>query len=113
MTIKTLKDISTGPDWAIWAVGIAFAIISILLISGRGANLIAGYNTSNDEEKSKYDKKKLCRIVGAGMALLTAMIFVMAIWEAVLPAYFATVFMVVTVIDCIAMLVLKNTVCRK
>ncbi len=38
----TLKDTSNGPAWIIWIVGILFAIISIILISGRGANLIAG-----------------------------------------------------------------------
>ena len=37
----TLKDISNGPDWLIWVVGILLAIISIVLISGHGANLIA------------------------------------------------------------------------
>ena len=109
----TLKDISNGPDWLIWVVGILLAIISIVLISGHGANLIAGYNTASEEEKDKYDSKKLCRVVGLGMALITVMIFIMAIWEDVLPASFSTVFLVVTVVDSIAIIVLSNTVCKK
>jgi len=109
----TLKDISNGPDWIIWVVGILFAIISVILISGHGANLIAGYNTASREEKSRYDTKKLCRVVGIGMMLIALMIFIMAIWETVLPAYFSTVFLVITVIDCITIIVLSNTICKK
>ena len=47
----TLKDISSGPDWVIWVVGIILAIFSIILLTGRGANLIAGYNTASKEKR--------------------------------------------------------------
>ena len=97
----TLKEISSGPDWIVWIIGILFLIISLILISGHGANLIAGYNTAGRDEKNRYDTKKLCRVVGIGMALITLMIFILAIWETVLPAFFSTVFFVITVIDCI------------
>lgn len=109
----TLKDIHKGPDWVLLAVVVIFAVISIVLLTGHGANLIAGYNTASEEEKNKYDRKKLCRTVGGGMSMITILILVMAIWESVLPAYFSTVFLVVTLIDIGVMLVLMNTVCRK
>lgn len=102
----TLKEISSGPDWIVWIIGILFLIISLILISGHGANLIAGYNTAGRDEKNRYDTKKLCRVVGIGMALITLMIFILAIWETVLPAFFSTVFFVITVIDCIAIIIL-------
>lgn len=47
----TLKDISSGPDWIIWVVGIILAIFSIILLTGRGANLIAGYNTASKKKR--------------------------------------------------------------
>ena len=109
----TLKEISSGPDWIVWIIGILFLIISLILISGHGASLIAGYNTAGRDEKNRYDTKKLCRVVGIGMALITLMIFILAIWETVLPAFFSTVFFVITVIDCIAIIILSNTICRK
>ncbi len=109
----TLKDISSGPDWIVWIIGFLFFTMSLILISGHGANLIAGYNTAGREEKNRYDTKKLCRVVGIGMALITLMIFIMAIWETVLPAFFSTVFFVITVIDCIAIIILSNTICKK
>ena len=109
----TLKEISSEPDWIVWIIGILFLIISLILISGHGASLIAGYNTAGRDEKNRYDTKKLCRVVGIGMALITLMIFILAIWETVLPAFFSTVFFVITVIDCIAIIILSNTICKK
>ena len=47
----TLKDINSGPDWIIWVVGIILAIFSIILLTGRGSNLIAGYNTASKEKR--------------------------------------------------------------
>ena len=47
--------------------GVVFALltaITVLLLTGRGANLIAGFNTLSKEEKAGYDKKTLCRFVG-------------------------------------------------
>ena len=94
----TLKDISSGPDWVIWVVGIILAIFSIILLTGHGANLIAGYNTASKEEKDKYNAKKLSRVVGSGMTVITGLVFVMGIFENVLPASFATIFLIIVLI---------------
>ncbi len=64
----TLKEISSGPDWIVWIIGILFLIISLILISGHGANLIAGYNTAGRDEKNRYDTKKLCGNLGNSTA---------------------------------------------
>lgn len=109
----TLKDIRTGPDWLVWVIAAVFLIISIVLLSGHGENLIAGYNTATEEEKNRYETKKLCRVVGCGISLITVMILFMAVFESILPTFFATVFLVVTVIDCITVIILTNTLCKK
>ncbi|MBR2259326.1 MAG: DUF3784 domain-containing protein [Blautia sp.] len=109
----TLKDVSNGPDWIIWIVFAAFAVISIILLSGHGANMIAGYNSAGKEEKNRFNEKKLCRVVGGGLSVITVLIFIMAIGESVLPASFSNVFIVVVVVDCAAIIVLSNTVCRR
>ena len=72
----TLKDISNGPDWIMWVAFVILALMSIVLLTGRGAGLIAGYNTASKSEKSKYDEKKLCRVTGAGMSVITVLVLV-------------------------------------
>ena len=109
----TLKYISNSPDWVIWAAGIILAMFSIILLTGHGANLIAGYNTASKEEKDKYDAKKLCRVIGSGMAIIAVLVFVMGIFENVLPASFAAISLIIVMIDIVIMLVIANTVCKK
>ena len=43
-----------------------FLLLGLLFSLGKGAGLIAGYNTASPSEKAKYDEKKLCK----GMAKL-------------------------------------------
>lgn len=109
----TLKDLSTGPDWIQWVILIIFALLSILFLTGHGSGLIAGYNTSSKEEQSKYDAQKLCRVAGGGMAVITVFLFVMSVWEEVLPAAAAYIFLALVVADCVVMIVLMNTICKK
>ncbi|CDE71994.1 putative uncharacterized protein [Acidaminococcus sp. CAG:917] len=47
------------------AIALLLVILSAVLLSGKGANLIAGFNTLPKEEKEKYDKVKLSRFMGA------------------------------------------------
>lgn len=47
-------------------------VLSVILLTGHGAFLIAGYNTSSPEERAKYDAKKLCRTIGVTLLLVTA-----------------------------------------
>jgi len=44
----------------------SFLLLGLLFSRGKGAGLIAGYNTASPSEKAKYDEKKLCK----GMAKL-------------------------------------------
>ena len=53
----------------------AAAIVGLLILSavffhGKGAFLIAGYNTAGPEARSKYDEKALCRFMGVLMLVL-------------------------------------------
>ena len=109
----TLKDISNGPEWMMWPVFALFLVLSILFLSGHGAGLIAGYNTASEEEKSKYDEKKMCRVTGVGMSVITVLIFVMAKWDEVLPASFAYVALGIILAVSLIIIILLNTICKK
>lgn len=108
-----LADISNGPDWVVWAGFIVILIFTIILLSGRGAWLIAGYNTASKEEKAEYDEKKLCRVTGIGMAVIAILILVMGLFEDMLPASFAFISLGIIIVDCIVTIIVSNTVCKK
>ena len=99
--------------WILWLVFALFAVLSIVLLSGHGENLIAGYNTASQEEKDKYDSMKLCHVIGGGMAVIAVMLLVFASLIASLPTWFIFVFVSVVIVDCIVMIVLANTKCKR
>lgn len=109
----TLADTSNGPDWIVWAVVILIAILSAALLSGHGSWLIAGYNTASEKEREKYDAKKLCRMMGAGIAVIDGIILVLGLFENVLPASFAGIAAMLILAVCLVMIILGNTICRK
>lgn len=104
-----LKDITNGSDWMIWVVFAVFVLITILLLTGYGSNLIAGYNTASQLKREKYNEKKLCRVVGMGMLVITLLILIMAIGQNTLPAAMAYVFGAITLLDCGVMMILANS----
>ena len=108
-----LADISHGPDWIVWAVFVVFAILSVILLSGHGSWLIAGYNTASKEEKAKYNKKRLCRTMGAGMAVIALLVLISGLLEDLLPAGFVYVQLGIILADVVVMIVLSHTVCKK
>ena len=77
-------------------------IIGIVLCCGKGAFLIAGYNTASPKEKASYDEKALCRatgvlvlvIMGCVELLMLGLVLDMAalIWSSVILLVISTVF---------------------
>ena len=53
----TLKDISNGPDWIMWVAFVILALMSIVLLTGRVAVLIAEYNTARKSKKANMTKR--------------------------------------------------------
>ncbi len=52
-------------------IGVLF-VLSLVLLFGKGAWLIAGYNTMNIKDKQKYDPIRLTRAVGLALLLIDA-----------------------------------------
>ena len=109
----TMKDTMSGSNALLWVLIALSAILSIVLLSGHGADLIAGYNTASEAEKRKYDEKKLCRVTGAGVSVITVLMLATALLADVLPAWFVYVFAGIVIADCTAIIILSNTVCKK
>lgn len=61
----------------LWVIDLVMLVMSVVLLMGKGSGLIAGYNTASAEVKLKYDEKKLCRIMGSGLLVLTILFTVL------------------------------------
>lgn len=56
-------------------------LLGVLFARGKGASLIAGYNTMPRAEREKVDKKKLCKAMSRLMFVLAACWLVVAASE--------------------------------
>ena len=86
------------------------AIIGIIILSGKGDKLIAGYNTASQEEKEKYDVKRLRLIFGLLSLLLAPSCFLLTIRDT-LSGQIA--FFTIVVILVVVSLILANTWAKK
>lgn len=91
---------------------IIFLILSLVLLSGRGSFLIAGYNTASSAKKARYDEKKLCCVTGAGMLVITLLIGISMIFGDEFMANFGMAFTALCLGDVAVMLYVMNTKCQ-
>ena len=58
-------------------VATIFLILGIIILIGKGDNLIAGYNIASKEEKSKYNIKRLRGLIGGLLIVLAPMMLLL------------------------------------
>ncbi|MDD7794361.1 DUF3784 domain-containing protein [Clostridium sp. 'White wine YQ'] len=95
-----------------WFIVALFLVLTITFLSGKGGFLIAGYNTASKEEKAKYDEKKLCRVMGIGMGVITIVLAIPAILKDNTPNFYIGLMIAVIMITIIGILVVTNTICK-
>lgn len=78
-------------------------IIGIVILSGKGDYLIAGYNTASLEERSKYNIKRLRGMIGGLLIVLAPCTFLLAN-ESMAGSSGG-----ITLIVCLAAVILANT----
>ncbi len=108
-----LENINTGAELGLWIVFGLVVTISVVFLTGHGADFIAGYNTATEEEKEKYNTKKLCRVMGIGMSVIAILLGIMAIGKEVLPNYFVFILVPLVLADVVAIIVVANKFCKK
>lgn len=96
----------------LWGLTIIFGILSVLLMSGRGSSLIAGYNTASAKERARYRGKRLCRVIGGGMAVITLLLAFTAFFRGNIPQLFYQLIPVVLLLAIAVMFILVNTICK-
>lgn len=103
-------------------IAVLCLIMSIFLFRGKGSFLIAGYNTASPEEKSKFDEKKLCKVVGIILLVVSLLLFAMAFFTYQLELdaiteneflIFGGVFFVTIIATVVFAIVYSNTKCKR
>ena len=87
--------------------------LGVVILSGKGDNLIAGYNTASEEERQEVNVKRL-RIVVAGICMLTPVLIGIPVFigkEGDASLHLLSAFSVILM--AIIGLVLANTWCKK
>lgn len=91
-------------------VAALLVIMGVLILIGKGDNLIAGYNTATKEERAQYNIKRLRGLIGGLLIVLAPMMFLLhgentmaATWS-----FVALVFLL-----CIVVVILANTWAKK
>ena len=90
-------------------VAAIFVIMGVVILIGKGDNLIAGYNTASQKERAQYNIKRLRGLIGGLLIVLAPMLFLL------LGETIATTgsFVALTVILCIIVVILANTWAKK
>ena len=91
---------------------IMFAL-GVVILSGKGDNLIAGYNTASEEERREVNIKRL-RIVVAGICILSPVVISLPVFigkegDASLHLFTAFCVFLMTII----VVILANTWCKR
>ena len=101
------------PMWLCWTVVGLLVVFSLILLAGKGSCLIAGYNTSNREKKQKYNEKRLCRVVGAGMGILATIIGIATFYRFELPPFLSWIIPWGILGTIVIVEVLASTICKR
>ncbi len=56
-------------------VAVFLVIMGVVVLIGKGDNLIAGYNTASKEERAKYNIKRLRGLIGGLLIVTVPMMF--------------------------------------
>jgi len=90
----------------LFIVAAILLIMGIVILIGKGDNLIAGYNTASKEEKSQYNIKRLRGLIG-GLLIILAPMMVLLLGEESMTAAWS--FVAYTFVLTIVVLILANT----
>lgn len=87
-------------------VSVLLLIMGIVILFGKGDNLIAGYNTASKEEMSQYNIKRLRGLIGGMLILLAPLTVIMLGKESMI---WMSSYVVLNFVLCIVVLILANS----
>ena len=97
----------------LWSLTAFLGIYSLILLSGHGAALIAGYNTMTEDEKKTIDEKKLCFVMGISTSVCALTMLYMAVLNPNITITTTIIASSIITIDLIVSIYIANTKCKK
>ena len=97
----------------LWSLTAILGIWSLVLLSGHGAALIAGYNTMTEDEKKTIDEKKLCFVMGISTSVCALTMLYMAVLSPNITITTTIIASSIITIDMIVTIYIANTKCEK
>ena len=90
-------------------VAAIFVIMGVVILIGKGDNLIAGYNTASQKERAQYNIKRLRGLIGGLLIVLAPMLFLLHGETMAATGSFDAL----TILLCILVVILANTWAKK
>ena len=90
-------------------VAAIFVIMGVVILIGKGDNLIAGYNTASQKERAQYNIKRLRGLIGGLLIVLAPMLFLLHGETMAATGSFVAL----TILLCIIVVILANTWAKK
>ena len=91
-------------------VAAILVIMGVLILIGKGDNLIAGYNTASKEERAQYNVKRLRGLIGGLLIVLAPMTFLLHGQDTMAATWS---FVALVFVLCIVVVILANTWAKK
>lgn len=91
-------------------LAILLVVMGIVILIGKGDNLIAGYNTASKEEREQYDIKRLRGLIGGLMLALAPLVLLFLGKESMASTWS---FCGIVFVLCIVVVILANTWAKK
>jgi hypothetical protein len=91
-------------------------VLALIIWKGKGDKLIAGYNTASEQERAKYDVKRLRQVIAACLFAITILLWIPVICRALTGKAKAIVYIIwslLILVVVIATLILANTWAKK
>lgn len=94
----------------LFIIAVPLLVMGIVVLIGKGDNLIAGYNTASAREKSQYNIKRLRGLIG-GLLTVLAPLTVILLGQETMAASFS--YAAFTIVASIVVVILANTWAKK
>ena len=91
-------------------LSVLLLVMGVVIFIGKGDNLIAGYNTSSQEERAKYHVKRLRLLIGGHLIILVPLMVLMLRSPSTGSVM---AFVAVTFVLCTITVILANTWAKK